>query len=329
MPSSTDQVGPRPTPRVWTEVALSPAPLARLQRMAIVTTEGTLEDLPDADVAVTGASVVDEAFLAQAGANLKMVARVGIGYEQVDVAACTAHGVVAVNTPDGPTESTAEHTVTLLLAIAKNLQGSSAHLRANLPWTRAALEGREVRGSLLGVVGFGRIGRRVSQICAAGLGMRVIVFDPFVDQIPAGYEGVTAAPSLDALLGQADFVSVHVPLTPETRRLIGDRELRLMKGGAYFINVSRGPIVDEAALLSVLRDGHLAGAALDVFDPEPPSPDNPLLHMDNVVVTPHVASNTSAGNERMSSSVVDQILQLLAGERPTFLIDPRAWPSRR
>ena len=106
MPSSTDQVGPRPTPRVWTEVALSPAPLARLQHMAIVTTEGTLEDLPDADVAVTGASVVDEAFLAQAGANLKMVARVGIGYEKVDVAACTAHGVLAVNTPDGPTEST-------------------------------------------------------------------------------------------------------------------------------------------------------------------------------------------------------------------------------
>jgi phosphoglycerate dehydrogenase-like enzyme len=121
---------------------------------------------------------------------------------------------------------------------------------------------------------------------------------------------------------------VHTPLTPETHHAIGERELRLMRPRSFLINASRGPVVDEAALIRVLEDGHLAGAGLDVFDPEPPLPDNPLLRMKNVVVTPHVASNTDKGNWRMSQSVADQVLQLLAGERPTFVIDPAAWPGR-
>ena len=321
-----DLTGGHLRPRVWTEVALSPAPLARLRRVADVTTLATMDALTGADIAIIGSSsVVDDAFLTRAGANLKMVARRGIGYEKVDVSACTARGVLSVNTPDGPSQSTAEHAVALLLAIAKNLQMSVDRLRTGLPYTRADLQGREVRGSTLGVIGFGRIGRRVSRICASGLGMRVIVFEPYVADIPAYHEGITTTPNLEGLLAEADFVSIHVPLTPDTRHLIGDRELRLMKTGACLINVSRGSIVDEAALIGALQAGHIAGAGLDVFDPEPPSSDNPLLHMDNVVATPHVASNTKEGLERMSDGVVDQILQLLDGERPTFLIDPRAW----
>jgi phosphoglycerate dehydrogenase-like enzyme len=158
--------------------------------------------------------------------------------------------------------------------------------------------------------------------------MRVMVFDPYVSAIAGLPANVTMTESVDALLPEVDFLTLHTPLTPETYHLIGERELRLMKPGAYLINVSRGPVVDEAALIRALADGHLAGAGLDVFDPEPPSPDNPLLRMRNVVVTPHIASNTDQGVLRMSQSVVDQVLQVLAGERPSFLIDPAAWPGR-
>lgn len=314
--------------RVWTEVNLHPEALARLQARATVITRGTLADLPGADAAIIGASRVDGAFIERAGPSLKLVIRHGIGYNTLDVPAATRYGVLAANTPDAPTESTAEHAVGLLLALTKTIVKSDMVLRANQPWTHADLRGTEARDRILGVVGYGRIGRRVAEICALGLKMRVIVFDPYVSAVTGSPPEITVADSLDALLTQVDMLTLHTPLTPETRHLIGERELRLMKPGAYLINVSRGPVVDEAALIRALVDGHLAGAGLDVFDPEPPLPDNPLLRMPNVVVTPHIASNTHQGYARMSHSVVDQALQVLAGERPAFLIDPAAWPGR-
>src|SRR5262249_31218518 len=145
-------------------------------------------------------------------------------------------------------------------------------LRANQPWTRLDLCGVEVRDRVLGVVGCGRIGRRVTEICALGLTMRVIVFDPYLPDVARLPEGVTRAASLDELLPLVDFLTLHTPLTPDTHHLIGERELGLMKPGSYLINVSRGPVVDEAALIRALERGHLAGAGLDVFDPEPPMP---------------------------------------------------------
>jgi phosphoglycerate dehydrogenase-like enzyme len=201
-------------------------------------------------------------------------------------------------------------------------------LRANMPVVLTELRGVEVLDRILGVVGYGRIGRRVTEICALGLRMRVIVFDPYLHGGASLPEGVTMVDSLDALLPQVDFLTLHTPLMPQTRHLMGEHQFRLMKPGSFLINVSRGPVVDEAALIRALEDGHLAGAGLDVFDPEPPLPDNPLLQMSNVVVTPHVASNTDRGYWRMSQSVVDQVLQVLRGERPSFLIDPLAWPGR-
>ncbi|MDZ4722098.1 MAG: NAD(P)-dependent oxidoreductase, partial [Roseiflexaceae bacterium] len=164
--------------------------------------------------------------------------------------------------------------------------------------------------------------------CALGLKMPVVVFDPFLRSSANLPNGVTLVDSLNALLPQVDFLTLHTPLMPETYRLMGEQQFRLMKPGSFLINVSRGPVVDEVALIHALQDGHLAGAGLDVFDPEPPMPDNPLLHMSNVVVTPHVASNTDKGYWKMSQNVVDQVLQVLAGERPAFLIDPTAWPGR-
>ncbi|HSH81668.1 MAG TPA: hydroxyacid dehydrogenase [Herpetosiphonaceae bacterium] len=314
-------------PKVWTEVMLHPEALARLQAHAEVI-RGTLGDVAGAEAAIIGGSSVDRAFIERAGPSLKLVIRHGIGYNTLDVPTATHYGVLSANTPDAPTESTAEQAVGLLLAVAKAIVKSDMMLRANLRVTSAELRGVEVRDRVLGVVGYGRIGRRVTEICALGLKMPVVVFDPYLSPIASLPEGVTMADSLDALLPQVDFLTLHTPLMPETHHLIGERQVRLMKRGSFLINVSRGAVVDEAALIRALQDEHLAGAGLDVFDPEPPMPDNPLLRMTNVVVTPHVASNTDKGYWRMSQSVVDQVLQVLAGEPPSFLIDPAAWPGR-
>lgn len=317
-------------PKVWTEVPLHPEALARLEAVAAVTAvdRGSLDGLAGAEACVIGGAHVGAEFIAKAGPQLKMVVRHGIGYNTLDVPTATQYGVLCCNTPDAPTESTAEQAVGLLLAVAKVIVKSDAMLRANLPWTLDDLRGVEVRERVLGVVGYGRIGRRVAEICAHGLKMRTLVFDPFLGPGAAFPEGMQGVDSLDALLPQVDFLTLHTPLMAETHHLIGERQLRMLKPGSFLINVSRGPVLDEAALIRALQDGHLAGAGLDVFDPEPPHPDNPLLKMSNVVVTPHVASNTDMGYWRMSMSCVDQVLQVLAGERPSFVIDPTAWPGR-
>ena len=314
--------------KVWTEVNLFPDALARLQANADVTTGGTLDTLPGAEVAVIGGSTVDGKFLDHAGPALKLVIRHGIGYNAVDVPAASERGILAANTPDGPTESTAEHAVALMLSMTKRIVESDRVLRQNAPWSRMSLRGLEVLDHLLGVVGYGRIGRRVTEICVQGLRMKALIYDPYLPSTVDLLPGASRVDNLDDLLTRANIVTIHTPLMESTRHMIGERELRLMKPDAYFVNASRGPVVDEAALIRVLQDGHLAGAGLDVFDIEPPEADNPLLQMNNVVATPHLASNTPQGSQRMSEGVVEQILQLFAGERPSSLIDPDAWPGR-
>ncbi|NOZ28210.1 MAG: hydroxyacid dehydrogenase [Chloroflexi bacterium] len=315
-------------PRVWVERRLAPEALARLTAAVDAITEADMDQLPGCHAAIISSlPAADGTFMDRAGPTLRVIARAGIGVDNVDIPAATERGILVVNTPDAPTESTAEHAVALLLAVAKRVTAGDRGLRgADIP--RSQLFGTEARGRVLGVVGFGRIGRRVAEICALGLKMRVIAYDPYVDRERADALGVEMVDSLEALLERADFVTLHVALTPETRHLIGERELRRMKPGAYLINVSRGPVVDEAALIRALEEGHLAGAALDVFDPEPPSPENPLLHMDNVVVTPHTGSFTDLGVKAMSEGAVEQVLQVLRGERPSFLLNPEAWPGR-
>jgi len=158
--------------------------------------------------------------------------------------------------------------------------------------------------------------------------MAVRVCDPFVDLRQKTPEGVTLTDDLDSVFRDAKFVSLHVPLAPGTRHLVGERELRLIPEGGYLVNASRGSVVDEQALIRALQDRHLAGAALDVTDPEPPLPDNPLLAMDNVIITPHIASNTDLGVHAMMHGVADQIAQVIAGEPPRSMVDPTVWPGR-
>lgn len=315
-------------PKVWTEVELHPSVVARLTEVAEVITGGTQATLPGVAIAIIGASKVNGAFLDHAGPQLKLVARHGIGYNDVDVPAATARGILATNTPDGPTEPTAEHTVALLLAAAKWIVKGDIYLRNNRPYSRSTLRGVEVRDLTLGIVGFGRIGKRVAEICGLGLRMRVVVFDPYLPVGSAAPAYVELVGDLDTLLTQADFLTLHTPLTPETHHLISRRELHLLKRGSYVINASRGPVLDEAALIAALQEGHLAGAGLDVFDPEPPHPDNPLLKMENVIVTPHSAGNTVQGSMRTGQMLVEQVLHVLRGERPPDLLNPEAWPGR-
>jgi D-3-phosphoglycerate dehydrogenase len=309
-------------------VAWSKEIIAPLRAVAEIINDGDLDKATGATALTISANIrVDGPFMDRVGPQLKVLARSGIGLDNIDISAATERGILVCHTPDAPSESTAEHTVALLLAVAKRIVAGDMKLRG-ADVSPPELVGTEALGRTLGVVGYGRIGRRVAEICALGLKMRVLVYDPFIKTNHPPSARITLVDKLDTILSEADFVSLHTPLTKETRHLIGARELSMMKQGSYLINASRGPVVDERALIKVLQAGRLAGAGLDVFDPEPPEPDNPLLQMRNVVITPHIASSTNAGRLAMFNGVVDQVLQVLRGERPTYLANPDAWPGR-
>jgi len=247
----------------------------------------------------------------EAAENLKVIARAGIGLDNVDVEAATRRGVMVVNAPQSNIVSAAEHTIALMLAQARNITQANAALKAGR-WERERYQGIELAGKTFGVVGLGRVGSMVAQRCAA-FGMRVIAFDPYVPRERAKEMGVELMPTLEALLVQADFVSLHLPRTPDTEGLIGDRELALMKDGARLVNTSRGAIVDEAALAKAIEDGHLAGAALDVFAEEPTT-ESPLFAFDQVVVTPHLGASTVEAQDKAGASIAEMVRLALMGE---------------
>ena len=238
--------------------------------------------------------------------KLRAIARAGVGVDNIDVAAATRKGVVVMNTPGGNTVSAAEHTVALLLALARRIPAADAVMKAG-GWDRNKFVGTEVAGKALGVVGLGRIGREVARR-AAGLDMKVIVLDPFVTAAKVAELGYGIAANLDELLPKVDFLTIHVPLGADTKSLIGARELSLMKKTARVLNVARGGIVDEKALADALAAGTIAGAGVDVFTAEPIVADNPLLKAPNVVLTPHLGASTLEAQE----SVALEAAQLIA-----------------
>ena len=272
-------------------------------------------DLAGADAVLAGARRPWDAEAFGLGQKMKVISRIGIGYDNVDVEAATAAGVVVCNAPDAPSVSTAEHTLMLMLAVVKHLPAQIERARQGLAGatTGAALE---LDGMVLGLVGFGRIARRVA---AAGqaLGMRVLAHDPYVDSA-VGCELV----GLEQVFRESDVLSLHAPAMPETRYMINATSLGMMKRGAYLVNCARGGLVDQDALLDALNAGHIAGAGLDVTDPEPLPVGHPLLEHPNVVVTPHVASATVAGRRRLYLHAIDNALNVLAG-RPATIVAPR------
>ena len=294
------------------------------------------EYIDDGDMdKVAGSTVIsgirryyDGEFMDRVGPELVQIAKPGIGVDNIDLDAASARGILVCNTPDAPSESTAEHAVALLMAVAKRVMVGDMQLRGAAGVGREEMQGTELIGSTLGIVGFGRIGRRVAEMTSLGIRMKVTIYDPLLPRDFELPEGVSRTNDLDEIFAENQFVTLHTPLLPETRHLANERRLRLMKRGSYLINASRGGVVDEAALIKVLDDGHLAGAGLDVFDPEPPLADNPLLKMRNVVLTPHIASYTDAGMAAMQAGTVENIANVLKGERPRWIANPEAWPGR-
>ena len=254
--------------------------------------------------------------------QLRVVSNFAVGYDNVDVPAATARGVAVCNTPDALTETTADFAFALLMAAARRVVEGADYVRAGKwqTWGPLLLRGHDLHHATLGVVGFGRIGREVAKR-GRGFDMRVLAYDTHQDEAAARELGAEYR-SLDDLLGAADFVTLHVALTDETRHLIGGRELGLMKPTAILVNAARGPVTDTDALVAALRDGTIAGAALDVTDPEPLPADHPLVSLPNALVVPHIASATYATRDKMAETAARNLLAVLRGERPPFIVNP-------
>lgn len=283
---------------------------------------GVVQEALPAQAILASSIVRYDAALFAALPNLRMVTRTGIGVDNVDLDAATAAGIVVCNTPDGPTESTAEHTVAMLLNLAKRIKQGNDNLAAGKFGPRKPpLLGVEVRGRTLGLVGLGRIGRRVAAICGKGLEMRVIGADPFVSAEQAAAWGVELLP-LDDVIAQADFLSLHAPVTPETLHLMNRTRIAAMKPGSFLLNLARGTLVDEAALLEAVDSGHLGGAGVDVFAVEPPDVANRLRNHPLIVATPHSASVTVEGRIRIETMAVERVVAYFAGKQPPDIVNP-------
>jgi D-3-phosphoglycerate dehydrogenase / 2-oxoglutarate reductase len=303
-------------PIVLVAEELSPAGIAELESgFEVRYADGAdrsklLSALADADaVIVRSATKVDAEALAHAP-RLRVVARAGVGLDNVDVEAATAAGVMVVNAPSSNIVSAAEHAVALLLCTARNIPQATVSLKAG-QWKRSAYTGVEVLDKVAGIIGLGKVGALVADRLGA-FGMRIIACDPYLSAERAAELGVRLV-SLDELLAESDFISVHLPKNAETLGLIGERELAQVKPSVRIINAARGGILDEDALLKALTEGRVAGAGLDVYATEPCT-DSPLLQLDNVVCTPHLGASTHEAQEKAGTQVARSVQLALAGE---------------
>lgn len=274
----------------------------------------------DASVLVVSQAAIPGELCA-AARHLVGIVRTGIGLDTVDIPGATRHGVCVAHVPDFCYDEVADSTWTLLLAVMRKVLQADRQVRAGRWSPSALLPMRRLQGQVLGLVGFGHIARKVTERGRA-FGVRIIAADPYVDAGAMKQQGVEKV-SLEDLFSRADIISLHTPLTDETRALIGAHAFARMKPGAILINTSRGGVVDEAALIAALQSGRLGGAGLDVLQREPPVADNPLLRMENVVLTPHYASTTVEALEDLAQKVSRQVIQLLRGEWPTYLANPQ------
>lgn len=284
--------------------------------------EGDLDDLkarlPGADAALVGTWMKFNAELMDLSPSLKVIARTGAGVDNVDVAAATQRRILVLNTPTANSISVAEHAVAFVLALSKQLAFLDSSVRQGNFKARRLYLPVDVEGKTLGLIGCGNIGRMAARKCRDAFAMRTIGYDPFLKTAP---EGLALFPTVAEILRQADYVSLHLPLTPETKNMIGRRELALMKPTAFLINTSRGGIVNEAALADALNAGTIAGAALDVFEKEPPEAASPLLTCKNLLLTPHTAALTKECVVRVALCAAQGIVDHLNGRRPEFVFN--------
>ena len=283
-------------------------------RMAL---DELLDAVADADALVVRSETQVTAAVIEAGARLQVVGRAGVGVDNIDVDAATRRGVAVVNAPTGNTIAAAEHTIAIMLSMARNIPQANASLREE-KWDRSAFMGTEVKGKTLGIVGLGRVGSEVARR-AVGMEMRVLGYDPYLVPERAARLGVEIA-SFDDVLAQSDILTLHTPLTDTTKSLIGPAELARMKPGARLVNVARGGLVDEAALLQALDEDRLAGAAIDVFVDEPLK-DFTIAQHPRIVCTPHLGASTEEAQAGVTLEVVDQVLTVLRGQPARFTVN--------
>lgn len=257
--------------------------------------------------------------------SLRVIGRYGAGVDNIDISAATDRGIPVVYTPGIHTKTVAEHTLALIFGLAKRLVNSDSALRRGEWNVREENATLDLDGKVLGIIGYGRIGKEVARKAVAAFEMSVLAYDPYIYNRESKFHEVRFVDSLDDLLHESDFVSIHVPSSDRTKGMIGSRELAKMKPTSFLINTSRGDIIDESALIEVLRRGKIAGAGLDVFEIEPPRLDNPLLQLPNVIVTPHLAGMTAESVVRLSTAVAQGILDVFQGRRPAYVFNPEVY----
>jgi D-3-phosphoglycerate dehydrogenase len=283
--------------------------------------EELLEVIGDYDaLVVRSATKVDRELLERAG-RLKVVGRAGVGLDNIDVPTATRLGVLVVNAPTSNVLSAAEHTMALLLALARHVPAADASLRAG-GWERERFTGVELEGKTLGILGLGRIGTLVAERATA-FRMCLLGYDPYVSKQRASQLGIRMAASVEEVCRESDFITVHLPKTPETKAILGDAEFSAMRPGVRVINVARGGIVDEEALVRALKDGRVAGAAVDVYEKEPPG-HHPLFDFEQVVVTPHLGASTEEAQTRAGTAIAEQVLLALRGEVAPYAVNVAA-----
>lgn len=254
-----------------------------------------------------------------AAPNLKVISRTGAGVDNVDVTAATKKGILVCHAPSVNSISVAEHALALMMAMAKQLKVVDQSVHADNWKIRYASKVVDLEGKTLGLVGKGHIGSLLAKKCRLAFNMKVIAYDPYVKEA----EEVELCSSLDQLFSQSDFISIHVPYTKETHHLIDDRLLSLMKPDSYLINTSRGSVVDEKALIEALKNASIAGAGLDVFEKEPPSPDNPLLKFENVITTPHSAGLNRDCERKLAIEAAQAMVDFLEGRQPKYIYNKK------
>ena len=293
------------------------APCAQVDVRLGIAPDELLRVIGEYDALIVRSETKVTAAVIDAGRKLEVIGRAGAGVDNIDVDAATKRGIIVVNTPLGNTISAAEHTIALMLSLSRYIPQANATLKGG-KWERQRFMGVEVRGKTLGIIGLGQIGSEVARR-ARGLDMHVVANDPFVSEERA-QSLIVEMVSLEDLLRRSDYIAIHTALTPQTRGLIGERELRLVKPGARIINVARGGIVDEEALYNAVEEGRVAGAAVDVFSKEP-AQDNILFKSDRIIVTPHLGASTAEAQERVALDVAEQIAAIFRGEPPAYSVN--------
>ncbi len=296
-----------PEPDIW----------AALSRAHVYQVRSTRSELPEP-------YWVEEKLFA-ACPNLLAVSTNGSGYDTVNVEACTAAGVVAVNQAGGNKQAVAEHAFGMMLSLSKRIVEADRAMRTSKSLEREAYMGNNVYGKTLGIVGLGHIGSHVAALAKGLLGMRVIAFDPYLDDNEISSRGAQAV-SFDALLGESDFISVHCPRNASSEHMFNADAFARMQPHAYFVSTARGGIHDEPALVDALKAGALAGAGLDVWEQEPPSHDHPLLQLDNVMASPHTAGVTHESRAEVVRITIEQINMIAQGKKPPRILNPDVWP---